>query len=377
MVRQQWKHRSWWHKFTLRRDNGLTLAAHGICAEPHFRQQLVQERRRAERSNKPLLVMVLNTGYVSEKLDQGQLCDTLGKGVQSCVRDTDICGILEDGALLGVIFTELPADKVADARRVIAGKVREKLKEMLDDEAASLITISFRIYPETGGGDGAFDMLFFPELRSKSATETGGLVVKRALDLTGSVVGLLLLLPAFAVLSAAIKLSSKGPVFFCQERIGMNGRKFKLFKFRTMVVGNKDDIHREFVTRLIEGKLGEDQAVFKITSDPRVTPVGSILRKYSLDELPQLFNVVVGDMSLVGPRPPIHYEVERYCGWQRNRLMGKPGITGAWQVSGRSKTTFDEMVRLDLRYLRGWSVALDLKIILQTPLAVLRCRGAY
>ena len=378
MTRQQWTHRSWWRNFTLRGNGGLTLSEHGFYPEPHFRQKLVQERRRAERANKPLLVMILNTGYVSDKDGPGEIYNALGKGIHSCVRDTDICGVLEDGALLGVIFTEVEAEKVADAKRVVAGKIREKLKELLKDEVARRITISFHIYPEAGGSNGAFDMLFFPEFRCKSVTETGGLVVKRALDLVGSVAGLLLLAPALLVLLVAMKMTSDGPVFFCQERIGLNGRKFKLFKFRTMVVGNKDDIHREFVTKLIEGKLSEDQAVFKITSDPRVTPIGRILRKYSLDELPQLFNVVMGDMSLVGPRPPIYYELEQYSGWQRNRLMGKrPGITGAWQVSGRSKTTFDEMVRLDLRYLRGWSVALDLKIILQTPLAVLRCRGAY
>ena len=378
MDSKQWKHNSWWRNFTLRRNSGSILSDHGFYPVPHFRQKLAQERRRAERANKPLLVMILNTGYVSGKDGVGQICDALGKGIHSCVRDTDICGVLEDGGLLGVILTEVEAEKVTDAKRVVAGKIREKLKELFEDEVARRITISFRIYPEAGGGNEAFDMLFFPEILCKDAKETGGLVVKRVLDLAGSVAGLLLLAPAFVMLPVAIKLTSEGPVFFCQERIGLNGRKFKLFKFRTMVVGNRDDIHREFVTKLIEGKLGEDQAVFKITSDPRVTPIGGILRKYSLDELPQLFNVVRGDMSLVGPRPPIHYELEQYSGWQRNRLMGKrPGITGAWQVSGRSKTTFDEMVRLDLRYLRGWSVALDLKIILQTPLAVFRCRGAY
>ena len=378
MARQQWRHRSWWRNFTLHRNNPPILPDHGFFPEPLFHQKLVQERRRAERAKKPLLVMILNTGYVSDEDGRGQIYDALGKGVPGCLRDTDICGVLEDGALLGVILTEVEAEKVADAKRVVAGKIREKLKEMFNDEVARRVTISFRIYPEAGGKEGAFDLLFFPEIRCKSVRETGGMVVKRALDLLGSVTGLLLLAPAFVVLPFTIKLTSDGPVFFCQERIGLNGRKFKLFKFRTMVVGNRDDIHREFVTKLIEGKFGDEQDVFKITSDPRVTPVGRILRKYSLDELPQLFNVVMGDMSLVGPRPPIYYELEQYSGWQRNRLIGKkPGITGAWQVSGRSKTTFDEMVRLDLRYLKGWSVALDLKIILQTPLAVFRCRGAY
>ena len=153
-----------------------------------------------------------------------------------------------------------------------------------------------------------------------------------------------------------------------------------MLKFRTMFVDNDDVIHRDFVRKLIEGDLNHDtaNAVYKITGDPRVTKIGKTLRKYSLDEVPQFLNVLKGDMSLVGPRPPINYEVEHYSSWQRNRLIGKkPGITGAWQVSGRSRTSFDEMVRLDLRYLKGWSIRGDIKIMLQTPAAVLKCRGAY
>ncbi|GFO60672.1 hypothetical protein GMST_29970 [Geomonas silvestris] len=151
-----------------------------------------------------------------------------------------------------------------------------------------------------------------------------------------------------------------------------------MLKFRSMYLDNDDVIHREYVTKLINGQISASQGVFKIQFDPRITPVGRCLRKYSLDELPQFINVLKGDMSLVGPRPPIRYEVENYAGWQRNRLMGKrPGITGLWQVTGRSSTSFDEMVRLDLKYLTGWSIMLDIKILLRTPLAVFKAKGAY
>jgi lipopolysaccharide/colanic/teichoic acid biosynthesis glycosyltransferase len=145
-----------------------------------------------------------------------------------------------------------------------------------------------------------------------------------------------------------------------------------------MYLDNDDVIHREYVTNLIKGKVDSSEGIFKIQGDPRITPVGKYLRKYSLDELPQFINVLKGDMALVGPRPPIRYEVENYCGWQRNRLMGKrPGITGLWQVTGRSSTSFDDMVRLDLRYLGRWSLLLDIKILLRTPAAVFKTKGAY
>lgn len=351
----------------------------GVQPETRFRQKLIQERKRAERANKPLLVMIVNPGCVAAGEEADSVVGCVGGGLQSCLRETDICGVLNDGAMVGVILTEIGADDLDKVKKAVAQKAREKLSQLLDDEMARRVTITFRIYPESGGKSGAFDMIFYPEQAEKSLEGTVGEIAKRGLDLVGSATGLVLLAPAFALLASAIKLTSDGPVFFKQQRIGRNGRKFKLLKFRTMYVGNDDQIHQDYVKLLIQGKVAEEQGrVFKITGDPRVTSIGKVLRKYSLDELPQLLNVLIGEMSLVGPRPPISYEVEHYSGWQRNRLIGKrPGITGAWQVSGRSSTTFDEMVRLDLRYLKGWSIVLDFKILLQTPLAVLKCKGAY
>ncbi|ACH38084.1 undecaprenyl-phosphate glycosylphosphotransferase [Citrifermentans bemidjiense Bem] len=378
MARERWIQQVLWRFLPWRRKARETLPK-GLQPETRFRQQLIQERKRAERANKPLLVMLVNPDCVAARGEADSVVGCVGRGLQSCLRETDICGVLNDGALVGVILTEIWVDDLDKVKKAVARKAREKLSQLFEDEVARRVTISFRIYPESGGKSGAFDMIFYPEQVEKSIEGTAGEIAKRGLDLLGSATGLVLLAPAFALIASAIKLTSDGPVFFQQQRIGCNGRKFKLLKFRTMYIGNDDQIHRDYVKLLIQGKVAEEQGgVFKITVDPRVTPIGKVLRKYSLDELPQLFNVLKGEMALVGPRPPISYELEHYSGWQRNRLIGKrPGITGAWQVSGRSSTTFDEMVRLDLRYLKGWSLALDFKILLKTPLAVLKCKGAY
>lgn len=385
MARPIWKNRSWLRKFSGHRRagaNDFITQNHGLYPEAYFLEKLVQERRRAERSNKPLMIMVLDAGYVRNQDNTGEITETLGERVNTCVRGTDICGLLKEGALIGVILTEVEADKIDVAKHIVATKTREKLAAVLTDEMVSRIAISFRIYPEGGGGSGAFDMSFYPEITSGGGRKIGGELLKRSLDITGSIAGLLLFSPIFAFLPIFIKLTSKGPVFFCQDRIGRNGQKFKLLKFRSMYLDNDDVIHRQYVESLIKGEAsgnGKSQGgIYKIQGDPRVTPVGRFIRKYSIDELPQFINVLKGDMSLVGPRPPISYEVAHYCGWQRNRLIGKkPGITGLWQVTGRSSTNFDEMVRLDLRYLKGWSIALDVRILMRTPLAVLKTKGAY
>lgn len=373
------KNRSWWCILPWLRTEPIFPQSESFYSEEAFRRKLMQERKRAERSQKPLLVMLVNAGYLGENQRRESITHALREAISCCVRETDICGLANSGRMIGVILTEVAPEKVESAKTVVAGKARAKLEEIFENDVAGNITVTFRVLPESGGKRSAFDMMFFPEIDAKGPGDAVGRMLKRAIDVFGSFAGLILLTPAFAVIALVIKLTSQGPVFFTQDRVGCNGKKFKLFKFRTMFVGNDDRIHREYVKKLIKGELGEEQnGVFKIKGDPRTTPVGKLLRKFSVDELPQLLNVLKGDMSLVGPRPPILYELEEYWGWQRNRLIGwKPGITGAWQVSGRSSTTFDQMVRLDLRYLNGWSVLLDLKILGLTPIAVLKCRGAY
>jgi exopolysaccharide biosynthesis polyprenyl glycosylphosphotransferase len=205
--------------------------------------------------------------------------------------------------------------------------------------------------------------------------------LKRAMDVIISGTGLLLLSPLLLVTAIAIRLESSGPVFFRQERVGRDGRKFWFFKFRSMGVDSDDSIHRRYVQSLIAGggqpgNPGGDKA-YKLTDDPRITRVGRFIRRYSIDEIPQLINVLRGDMSLVGPRPPIAYEVQEYSEWHRKRLSIRPGITGLWQTMGRSKRTYNQMVKLDIFYIDHYSLWLDLRILLRTLAVVLRGSDAY
>ena len=195
---------------------------------------------------------------------------------------------------------------------------------------------------------------------------------------------LITLSPVFLLLAVLVKLTSNGPIFFRQQRVGRYGIPFEFLKFRSMYASTDAAIHKEYVKKFIAGKATpagsspETKVTYKLTNDPRVTWIGRIMRRTSLDEIPQFWNVLEGKMSLVGPRPPIPYELETYDIWHRRRLLeSRPGITGLWQVHGRSKTTFDEMVRLDLKYSRIWSPMLDVKILLQTPRAVFSGDGAY
>jgi exopolysaccharide biosynthesis polyprenyl glycosylphosphotransferase len=196
--------------------------------------------------------------------------------------------------------------------------------------------------------------------------------MKRVIDIVGSVVLLLALAPLFAIVALLIKFGSPGPILFAQERVGYNKRRFKVFKFRTMVVTAEKQQHMLEHLNEVEGP------VFKIRKDPRITRVGAFLRRFSIDELPQLVNVLKGDMSLVGPRPLPVRDVERIdVTWQKRRFSIKPGITCLWQVNGRSNIGFNEWVRMDLDYIDKWSLGLDLVILLKTLPAVLRGPGAY
>ncbi len=213
----------------------------------------------------------------------------------------------------------------------------------------------------------------------------GGAILKRAVDILFSLAVVALGLPFYLLIAALIKLTSEGPVLFVQDRVGREGQPFKFYKFRTMLADNSDEEHRNFAAEFIKGRLmmqeggveKEHRPVFKLQNDPRVTPIGRFLRKTSLDELPQFINVLRGEMTLVGPRPPLAYELAHYKEWHRGRLAVKPGLTGLWQVSGRSTVPFDEMVMLDLYYIENWSLTLDLKIILRTVPVMLFGLGGY
>ncbi|OEU81367.1 MAG: hypothetical protein BA873_09140 [Desulfobulbaceae bacterium C00003063] len=225
-----------------------------------------------------------------------------------------------------------------------------------------------------------FSLEILSQIRGKDLQ----LGVKRVVDIIGSLTGILLFSPLMLLIAVLIKVTSPGPVLFRQERLGHLGKPFIFLKFRSMKVACDASIHRDYVTRLIKGENSEinegtaDQPVYKITEDHRVTSIGRFLRKSSLDELPQFFNVLKGDMSLVGPRPPIPYECDQYRRWHCSRVLEvKPGITGLWQVTGRSSTTFDEMVRLDLKYVRTWNLWLDIRILFKTFWSMISAKGGY
>jgi lipopolysaccharide/colanic/teichoic acid biosynthesis glycosyltransferase len=195
---------------------------------------------------------------------------------------------------------------------------------------------------------------------------------KRLMDIIGSLVAFIIFSPLFLLIGAIVKIVSPGPIFFQQERIGYGGKKFTLFKFRTMKVNSDISVHHQYYCELIKGKKSHYCPMVKLDDyNPHIIPFGKLLRKTYLDELPQLINVFLGEMSLVGPRPPIPYEVSEYMKWHNGRFDALPGMTGLWQVSGKNKLAFHEMVRLDICYSNNLSFLCDLKILLLTPLVIL------
>jgi lipopolysaccharide/colanic/teichoic acid biosynthesis glycosyltransferase len=310
-------------------------------------------------------------------------CGLVRETAESLTSSTNgsIKGWYQHDRILGILFPDLGAHSAQQIEEQAVNTLPASLKEMIP---ASCVV--FRSFPGAGdppAGEDASLCLFYPDLSKREKTRWFSFFGKRVMDIFGALVGILLFSPFFLVFPLLIKVTSKGPVLFKQERIGRYGEKFVFLKFRTMTVGSDPGIHREYIKKLIREQKsydadGNNGAVYKIKDDPRVTPVGRWLRKSSLDELPQFFNVLKGEMSLVGPRPPIPYELENYDLWHRRRVMEiKPGITGLWQVEGRSSTNFDDMVRLDLKYAREWTLWLDIKILLKTPLVVLGAKGAY
>jgi exopolysaccharide biosynthesis polyprenyl glycosylphosphotransferase len=320
--------------------------------------------------------------------DSGLVKD-LESALSSAIRETDIQGWYQQDKVIGIIFTELGAvDEIIKEKIFL--KIQDKLCRVLGFGAVQKIKVSYHIFPEAGNENGKnwewLNSLLYPELCQAKRSKRIPVLLKRSMDFVGSLVGLVILLPVFLSVALAIKLTSKGPVFFKQERVGRGGKKFTFLKFRSMYVNCDERAHKEYVTKFISqsqegaansGSNGE-AAVYKLTGDRRITSIGNFLRKTSLDELPQFINVLKGEMSLVGPRPPIPYECEIYDIWHRRRLIEvKPGITGLWQVEGRSKSAFNDMVRLDLKYINEWSLWLDLKILLKTPWVMITGNGGY
>lgn len=355
--------------------------------EKTFRWMIAIERKRTERSRAPFLLMLLEAVNEEGTNNYGAILHRVTAALLSCSRDTDQIGWYKEGIIVGALFTGLV---VTDKRAILdtfLSKVTSTLRDELSEEQLNQIRISVHLFPDDWDHEKPgrpSNSALYPDLISRDRSMRTTLLVKRAIDIVGSATMLVLCAPLLVTIALAIKLSSKGPVFYRQLRVGQYGQTFTFLKFRSMHVDSDCNVHREFVTQLIssrpvsKGQAESEPSVYKLTNDKRITRLGRILRRTSLDELPQFLNVLMGDMSLVGPRPPIPYELAVYQTWHRRRLLGvKPGITGLWQVMGRSNVRFDEMVRLDLRYASTWTPWLDFKILARTPGAVIKGTGAY
>jgi lipopolysaccharide/colanic/teichoic acid biosynthesis glycosyltransferase len=371
----------------LSRFGKLLACREDVLKEEAFHAMLTRERLRAERSRKPFVLILLDSHGVHKKARDGAFLERLTSVVFDTTRETDIIGWYKEGLILAVIFTEVSLEGKSPITEVLHSKFMAALRDNLDHELVSKLAVSAHLIPESWDmhrPDRVADVEVYQDYSRKVLKKRLPIIIKRGIDIVGSSIFLLVHSPLLAAIALAIKLSSKGEVIFKQERVGWLGKRFQCFKFRTMYTDNDPKIHRDYVQQLIAGKAAKqnesetEPVVYKITSDPRVTPIGRFLRKLSLDEFPQFWNVLRGEMSLVGPRPPLPYEFELYDDWHRRRVFEmKPGVTGLWQVSGRSRICFDDMVRLDLRYSQCWSLWLDLKILLVTPLVVLMGDGAY
>lgn len=345
-----------------------------VFYDSSFLEQLRLEKLRAQRSRSALSIILLT--FNKEASEESKDMIEILHDVRSKTRDTDICGFVNQETI-GVL---LP-DTDETGAKVICGK-------LINGNNYPKFSITTSTYPdqifESLVKNGCIRPDAYPfELENSRGASELKLLVKRGVDIIGSIIGIFTLMPVMLITVFAIKATSPGPVIFRQTRLGKQGIPFTFYKFRSMHVGMDDQIHREYIQDFIDGhhvkinQGNEEKPLFKIKSDPRTTRIGKFIRKTSIDELPQLFNVLQGDMSLVGPRPPLPYEAEKYQPWHLRRILEmKPGITGLWQVEGRSKTGWDDAVRLDIRYIQNWSLLFDLKILLRTVTEVLRCRGA-
>jgi lipopolysaccharide/colanic/teichoic acid biosynthesis glycosyltransferase len=357
-----------------------------VFEERAFLRLITLERKRTERSGVPFLLMLLKS---SDHLEAGMraiLLERMAAILLNLSRETDLVGWHRSGVSLGMIFTGLPVEFEDSIRSILLERVQTRLRQELEPEWIGQIEIVSHLFPDDwdrGVAHAPMNPALYPDLASQGRNRQFKYVAKRCIDVLGSLFALIVLSPILLLIALLVKATSKGPMFFKQQRVGQYGRNFTFLKFRSMYADNDPSVHREYVKKLIAG--GAERAftkdsregVYKLIDDRRITKIGKFLRRSSLDELPQFFNVLMGEMSLVGPRPAIPYELDAYQAWHRRRILeAKPGITGLWQVTGRSRVTFDEMVRLDLQYVTTWTPWVDIKILFRTPLAVIRGSGA-
>jgi lipopolysaccharide/colanic/teichoic acid biosynthesis glycosyltransferase len=357
-------------------SRGLVNAGvyHHVLGEALFKDALVRERKRADRFDQPFAVVVLDQGRSPE----ARLCVPIVRAVAAVKRDIDVMGWIEQPGVLGLLLAETSGTGAL----TMMHRVSHAIAGQLGDGALAAPAIRLYAFGDHSTPEGA-GMTSVDQLVETFAPRPGQRwrdAAKRGLDIFGSLVLLILFAPVLLAIFTIVKWTSPGPALFKQRRIGQRAEPFTMLKFRTMFADAGHAIHQDYVTWFITSSNRQHRTgneVFKLTSDPRITPAGRFLRKTSLDELPQFWNVLRGEMSLVGPRPPLPFEVEQYQPWHRRRVLeAKPGVTGPWQVFGRSRTTFDEMVRLDLRYARTHSLWTDIKILAATPAAMISGKGA-
>ncbi len=348
-----------------------------VLSEESFHRMIALERKRTERSGQPFLLMLLDAGNCLPSDKTGKVLARILAALSLSTRETDVTGWYKEHSAVGVMFTDISAADRESIVGTMMSRVSETLRNNLSLEKFSQVSISMHVFPEAWDQESTHgNPTLYPDFVNRHQTQKFGRMAKRGMDIVGSAAALVVLSPVFLAVAALVKLSSEGPVLFRQERLGQFGKPFTFLKFRSMYANNDRKIHQEFMKRVIKGDHdgraeGGKKSVYKMTNDPRITKIGSILRRTSLDELPQFINVLRGEMSLVGPRPPIAYECHEYDLWHRRRVLEvKPGITGLWQVRGRSRVRFDDMVRLDLQYVRTWSLWLDVQILAQTPRAL-------
>ena len=357
-----------------------------VFDEEIFRDTVTRERKRADRSGRAMAMLLIGV-QDGRRDNMPALFAAIAEALAAIKSDIDILGWFERESIMGLIVPELDAAKVAGACERLDSELRKEITTRLEGDLSEELSIRLCVHPESlqfGEEDiQTLDPFLYPELYAWQDRITVFHVLKRGMDILGSLALLIFLSPLFLAIAVLVRCSSRGPVLFRQVRFGQMLKPFMMSKFRTMIADADHAIHHHYVSWFIsssgkeQGKDKDKPKTFKLTNDPRVTPIGRFLRKTSLDELPQLWNVLRGDMSLVGPRPPLWYELQQYKAWHRHRVLdSKPGITGLWQVTGRSRTTFDEMVRLDIRYARGRSLWADFKILLATPAAVIKGKGA-